>query len=632
MSLVSIIDAYLNNGADKLLEGANFAVEENERICLVGRNGTGKSTLLSLIQGKRELDSGRIIIQTGLKVATLCQDPPEYENGTAYTMAASGVPLVGEALAKFSQTDDPHEQIELSAFIEKRDGWVKDALVKKILNKIGLEPSMKLSGLSGGNRRKVALAAALVQEPQLLLLDEPTNHLDIESIAWFEEELRSFKGTIIFVTHDRYFANNCATRIVELDRGKLYSYPGSFNKYIELRDERLRKEELANAEFDKILAQEEAWIRRGVKARLARNEGRVKDLKERREIRANRRDRMGNVIMEANSAQRSGNLVFEVKDLKLSFGEHTVVNNFSATVMRGDRIGITGPNGAGKTTLIKALLGDIKPSFGKVRVGVNVEVQYFDQYHQALDFEKSVADNVADGHTEVCINGKNKHVISYLANFLFSGRRARSPVKVLSGGEKNRLLLARLFAKSSNVLVMDEPTNDLDLETLDLLEDLIASYEGTVIVISHDRDFIDKIATETWVFDGQGNIESIIGGWSDVLDYYKRIGKDESNKAVANKETKENNSKSVQRSDSKAPKTETKTKLSFTQKHELEELPSKVEALEEELSALDEKLNSPDLYTDDGTKAREVSEERSKVQAQLDKLYERWEELESLNA
>lgn len=632
MSLVSIIDAYLNNGADKLLEGANFAVEENERICLVGRNGTGKSTLLSLIQGKRELDSGRIIIQTGLKVATLCQDPPEYENGTAYTMAASGVPLVGEALAKFSQTDDPHEQIELSAFIEKRDGWVKDALVKKILNKIGLEPSMKLSGLSGGNRRKVALAAALVQEPQLLLLDEPTNHLDIESIAWFEEELRSFKGTIIFVTHDRYFANNCATRIVELDRGKLYSYPGSFNKYIELRDERLRKEELANAEFDKILAQEEAWIRRGVKARLARNEGRVKDLKERREIRANRRDRMGNVIMEANSAQRSGNLVFEVKDLKLSFGEHTVVNNFSATVMRGDRIGITGPNGAGKTTLIKALLGDIKPSFGKVRVGVNVEVQYFDQYHQALDFEKSVADNVADGHTEVCINGKNKHVISYLANFLFSGRRARSPVKVLSGGEKNRLLLARLFAKSSNVLVMDEPTNDLDLETLDLLEDLIASYEGTVIVISHDRDFIDKIATETWVFDGQGNIESIIGGWSDVLDYYKRIGKDENNKAVANKETKENNSKSVQRSDSKAPKTETKTKLSFTQKHELEELPSKVEALEEELSALDEKLNSPDLYTDDGTKAREVSEERSKVQAQLDKLYERWEELESLNA
>lgn len=632
MSLVSIIDAYLNNGADKLLEGANFAVEENERICLVGRNGTGKSTLLSLIQGKRELDSGRIIIQTGLKVATLCQDPPEYENGTAYTMAASGVPLVGEALAKFSQTDDPHEQIELSAFIEKHDGWVKDALVKKILNKIGLEPSMKLSGLSGGNRRKVALAAALVQEPQLLLLDEPTNHLDIESIAWFEEELRSFKGTIIFVTHDRYFANNCATRIVELDRGKLYSYPGSFNKYIELRDERLRKEELANAEFDKILAQEEAWIRRGVKARLARNEGRVKDLKERREIRANRRDRMGNVIMEANSAQRSGNLVFEVKDLKLSFGEHTVVNNFSATVMRGDRIGITEPNGAGKTTLIKALLGDIKPSFGKVRVGVNVEVQYFDQYHQALDFEKSVADNVADGHTEVCINGKNKHVISYLANFLFSGRRARSPVKVLSGGEKNRLLLARLFAKSSNVLVMDEPTNDLDLETLDLLEDLIASYEGTVIVISHDRDFIDKIATETWVFDGQGNIESIIGGWSDVLDYYKRIGKDESNKAVANKETKENNSKSVQRSDSKAPKTETKTKLSFTQKHELEELPSKVEALEEELSALDEKLNSPDLYTDDGTKAREVSEERSKVQAQLDKLYERWEELESLNA
>ena len=632
MSLVSIIDAYLNNGADKLLEGANLSIEENERICLVGRNGTGKSTLLSLIQGKRELDSGRIIIQSGLKIATLCQDPPSYEHGTAYSLAASGVPVVGEALSKFSLSEDPHEQLELSAFIESHDGWVKDAVVRKILNRIGLAPELELKSLSGGNRRKVALAAALASEPQLLLLDEPTNHLDIESIAWFEQELKNFNGTLVFVTHDRFFANNCATRIVELDRGKLYSYPGSFNRYIELRDERLRKEELANAEFDKILAQEEAWIRRGVKARLARNEGRVKDLEERRKIRANRRDRMGNVIMEANSAQRSGNLVFEIKELNISFGEKSVIKDFSATVMRGDRIGITGPNAAGKTTLIKTLLGQIKPTSGKVRTGVNVEIQYFDQYHEGLDLEKSVADNVADGHTEVCINGKNKHVISYLANFLFSGRRARSPVKVLSGGEKNRLLLARLFAKSSNVLIMDEPTNDLDLETLDLLEDLVSTYNGTVIIISHDRAFIDKVATETWVFDGKGHIESVIGGWSDVLAYYERISKN------VECQTKDNSQKDIKNSEQpsrtgteKTDNSKKKKGLTFTQKHELKELPDKVEKLEADIALLDEQLSDPTLFADGPEKSIEVTNKRNKAQEELDKLYARWEELELIN-
>lgn len=622
MALVSIIDAYLNNGADKVFEGATFAVEEGERICLVGRNGTGKSTLLSVIEGKRELDSGRIIVQSGLKIASLCQDPPAYENGCAYTLAASSYPVVGKALAEFYTCTDPKRLTELSMYLEKHDGFVVDATVKKVLNRIGLDPDTPLKSLSGGNRRKAALAAALVCQPQLLLLDEPTNHLDIESISWFEDEIKNFKGTIIFVTHDRIFADHLASRIVELDRGKLYSYPGSFNRYIELRDERLRKEELANIEFDRNLAQEEAWIRRGVKARLARNEGRVRDLIKLREIRANRRDRMGNVIMEANVSERSGNLVYEIKDITLGFNDKNVVENFSATVMRKDRIGITGPNGAGKTTLIKALLEEIKPKLGKLRVGVNVTVQYFDQYHEALDLEKSVADNVADGHTEVCINGKNKHVISYLANFLFTGRRARSPVKVLSGGEKNRLLLARLFAKSSNVLIMDEPTNDLDLETLDLLEDLISSYEGTVIVISHDRAFLDKIATETWVFDGEGHIESVVGGWSDVLAYYQRIKKDDSDKKVLN----------VQKKDNVKKEKSSKLGLSFTQKHELEQLPSKVEKLEEQIGALDEELNSPDTYSDGGEKARELNEKRSSLQKELDELYSRWEELELLNA
>ncbi|WP_202109040.1 ATP-binding cassette domain-containing protein [Succinivibrio dextrinosolvens] len=627
MSLISIIDAHLTNGADKLLEGAELSVEENERICLVGRNGTGKSTLLSLIEGTRELDSGRIIIQNGLKIAALHQDPPKYTSGTVYSLAATGVPVVGEALAKFFSCTDPHEQMELSSFIDKHDGWAKDAVIKKVLNRIGLEPNTPLADLSGGNRRKAALAVALASEPKLLLLDEPTNHLDIESIIWFEEELKKFDGTIIFVTHDRSFADNCATRIVELDRGLIYSYPGSFSKYIELRDERLRKEELANIEFDKVLAEEEAWIRRGVKARLARNEGRVRDLKHLREVRANRRDRLGNVIMEANEASRSGNLIYEIKDISLSFDGRDIIKNFSATVMRGDRIGITGPNGAGKTTLIKTLLGQVKPTLGKIKTGVNLEIQYFDQYHEALDLDKSVADNVADGHTEVTINGKSKHVISYLANFLFTGRRARSPVRVLSGGEKNRLLLAKLFAKKSNLLIMDEPTNDLDLETLELLEDLIANYEGTVIVISHDRQFIDKVATETWVFDGNGEIESVIGGWSDVLAYYERVQKDREEKELLDKQDNEGR---VVRVDV-AVREKKSSGLSFTQKHELEKIPAKVEALEEKISGLDEKLNDPSIYADGGASAKEISDERTKLVEELDALYARWEELEMLS-
>lgn len=628
MSLVSIIDAYLNNGADRLLEGADFAIEEGERICLVGRNGTGKSTLLKIIAGTRDLDSGRVIVQSGLKIATLCQDPPAFESGTVYSLASSGIPVVGDALSKFSMCTNVHEQMELSSFIEKHDGWQKDAIVKKILNKIGLDGNLELKSLSGGNRRKAALAKALVSEPKLLLLDEPTNHLDIESIAWFEEVLKTFDGTIVFVTHDRFFADNCATRIVELDRGKCYSYPGSFNKYLELRDERLRKEELANKEFDKNLAQEEAWIRRGVKARLARNEGRVRDLKQLREQRANRRDRLGNVIMEASNAARSGNLIYQITDLKLSYGDKCIVNNFSATIMRGDRIGITGPNGCGKTTFIKALLGQVKPSFGKIKEGVNLKIQYFDQYHEHLDLEKSVADNVADGHTEVCINGKSKHVISYLANFLFTGRRARSPVKILSGGEKNRLLLARLFAKESNVLIMDEPTNDLDLETLDLLEDLISTYEGTVIVISHDRDFIDKVATETYVFDHNGNIESVVGGWSDVLAYYQRISKDQKESITTSNKVVSNDNKV--KSDKGNSDTKKRNGLSFTQKHELKQLPLKLEELESKLSELDEKLNDPSLYDDDGTKAREVAASREQIATQVDALYNRWQELEAL--
>ena len=618
MSLINIIDAHLNYGADKLLEGANLAIEEHERICLVGRNGTGKSTLLQVIEGKRELDEGRIIVKSGLKIGRLEQDPPQYKSGTAYTMAVSAVPVVGKALAEYVQCEDVKRQLELSEFIEKHDGWKHDAVVRRILNKIGLQAQMPLAELSGGWRRKAALAAVLAAEPELLLLDEPTNHLDIETITWFEEILNSFDGTVVFVSHDRNFADDCATRIVELDRGKLYSYPGSFNKYLELRDERLRMEDLANKEFDRILSEEEAWIRRGVKARLARNEGRVKDLLERRKIRAARRDRQGKAIMQVNEADRSGNIVFELRNIHEEFEGKVLIDNFNAVIMRGDRIGIVGANGTGKTTLVQIMQNLIKPTSGYVRIGMNVEIQYFDQYHEQLYLEKSVADNVADGHTEVTINGKSKHVISYLSNFLFTGRRARSPVSVLSGGEKNRLLLARLFAKPSNVLIMDEPTNDLDLETLDLLEDLVSSYPGTVIVISHDRRFIDKVATETWVFDGKGGIETVVGGWSDVLAYYERTGK-----SLFAEEKKPEKAKKTEDKAQKA-----KSGLSFTESHELQQLPQQVEELEAKIAELDEALHDSSIYENGAEKAIELNNEREKLSASLDKLYARWEELE----
>lgn len=626
MSLITIMEASLQYGADQLLDKADLAIEEKARICLVGRNGAGKSTLLRVIAGERELDSGRMIQRNGLRISMLPQDPPQYQSGTAYTLAASGLPVVGEALARFSECEDPAEQARLADFIEQHDGWQKDAVVRKVLSTLALEPETCLKELSGGWRRKAALAAALVSEPDVLLLDEPTNHLDIETITWFESWIAAFPGTIIFITHDRAFADDCATSIVELDRGKLYTYPGSFSKYLELRQERFRMEDLANKEFDRVLAEEEAWIRRGVKARLARNEGRVRDLEEMRRQRAARRDRQGRVIMQVNEADRTGNIVFELRDVEVSFGGRELIAPFNATVMRRDRIGIVGPNGAGKTTLIRAIMGELKPTHGYVRTGMGVELQYFDQYHEQLKPQLSVADNVADGHGEVVINGKTKHVISYLSNFLFTGRRARSPVSVLSGGEKNRLLLARLFAKPSNVLIMDEPTNDLDLETLDLLEDLISSYPGTVIVISHDRRFIDKVATETWVFDGQGHIEDVVGGWSDVLAYYARVKQ----QRIEDGRPAVSAARASSAPEPKAQRSAPKSGLSFTQVHELEELPSKVEMLEDELSELDGALASPDLYADGGEKAIKLTSEREEKQAKLDALYARWEELEAL--
>lgn len=637
MALLTLMKGSLAYGDDALLSEADFALEEGERVCLVGRNGTGKSTLLRLLAGEIELDQGRLIVRDGLRVQRLAQDPPQDSSGTVYGMVARGIEVVGEALARFKESTDPEEQEKLASFIEHHDGWRKEALIYKILNKIDLDPELPLAMLSGGWRRKVALAAALANEPQVLLLDEPTNHLDIGTIAWLEEYIKGFKGTCIFITHDRAFADNLASRIVELDRGKLYSYPGAFDDYLRLRDERLRLEELERQNFDRVLAEEEAWIRRGVKARLARNEGRVRNLEAMRAERAARRDRQGRAIMQISEADRSGNIVFEAQNITVTYEGQDIIKDFAPTVMRGDRIGIVGPNGAGKTTLIKVLMDLIKPTHGYVRIGTNVQIQYFDQYHEQLFLDKSVADNVAEGKSDVTINGKTVHVLSYLKNFLFTARRARSPVKVLSGGEKNRLMLARIFARPCNVLIMDEPTNDLDLETLDLLEELLQNFLGTVLVISHDRRFIDHFATETWVFEGHGHIEAVVGGWKDVEDFYRRTGRN-ATEVVSNtqdkekaessaKEAKGSTDSGAQKSDASAAASNGKKKLSFTEAHELELLPEKVEQQESALAQVDAMIADPSLYTKGAEEIKKIQQQRAAEQAKLDALYARWEEL-----
>ncbi|MEH6393759.1 ATP-binding cassette ATPase Uup [Pseudoalteromonas sp.] len=636
MDLIRISKAQLAYGTHPLLDNADAVIETGERVCVVGRNGAGKSTLLKVLDGQVILDDGEINQLGSIKISRLEQDPPKGASGSVFDYVAQGMPEIANLLIDFHHvstqlqtecTDQLLNKLErLSNQLEAADGWRFDSRIQLVLTQLELTPEAKLESLSGGWLRKVALARALVSEPDLLLLDEPTNHLDMESVMWLEQFLKEFKGGIVFISHDRAFIRAVATRILDLDRGKLISYPGDYATYLEQKAHDLKVEETQNALFDKRLAEEEAWIRQGVKARRTRNEGRVRELKQLRNERKQRVDQVGKTDFNIETADRSGKLVFEAKHLNHAFNKDKVIaQDFSTIVMRGDRIGLVGPNGIGKTTLLKLLFGDIAADAGVVKQGVNLEFAYFDQYRQKLDEEATVQDNVAEGKQEVMMNGRSRHVLGYLQDFLFPPARARTPVKALSGGEKNRLLLAKLFLKPSNILVLDEPTNDLDIETLELLEDIINQYQGTVLIVSHDREFIDNTCTSVWAFEGNGVITDIVGGYSDYEAYVNYLAQ-EQKKQLSTPAKKE-----ITVAPTPVAKTENKAnKLSYKLKLELEQLPSKLEQLEQALEAQQVVVNDADFFKQDASVTSKELNHLAQLESDLEAALERWEELEDL--
>ena len=634
MDLIRISKAQLAFGTHALLNNADAVIESGERVCIVGRNGAGKSTLLKVLDGQVILDDGEINQLGGLKISRLEQDPPKGANGTVFDYVAQGMPDIANLLIDYHHvstelqtqcTDKLLNKLErLSNQLEAADGWRFDSRIQLVLTKLELTADAKLESLSGGWLRKVALARALVSEPDLLLLDEPTNHLDMTSVMWLEQFLKEFKGGIVFISHDRAFIRAVATRILDLDRGKLISYPGDYATYLEQKAHDLKVEESQNALFDKRLAEEEAWIRQGVKARRTRNEGRVRELKQLRNERKQRVDQIGKTDFNIETAERSGKLVFEAKHLSHAFKDKVIVKDFSTLVMRGDRIGLVGPNGVGKTTLLKLMFGDLAPDSGQTKQGVNLEFAYFDQYREKLDEEATVQDNVAEGKQEVMMGGRSRHVLGYLQDFLFPPARARTPVKALSGGEKNRLLLAKLFLKPSNILVLDEPTNDLDIETLELLEDIINQYQGTVIIVSHDREFIDNTCSSVWAFGGNGKVTDIVGGYSDYEAYVSYLAEQE--KKVVQPPVKKVEVAPVNVAKSAAKS----NKLSYKLKLELEQLPNKMEQLEADVEAQQAIVSDPDFFKQDSDITTKELNHLAQLESDLEAAFERWEELEEL--
>jgi len=633
MSLVSLRNIALSFGGPTLLDGVNLEIEKAERICLVGRNGTGKSTLFKILMGELQADDGSIQIGQGIRVSRLAQEVPEATEGTIYSVVAQGLDKVGQLLVRFHELSHQlAEDMSLMPEFEKvqheleaLNGWQLGQRIDQVLSRLDLEADVEFASLSGGWKRRVLLAQTLVAEPDVLLLDEPTNHLDIEMIAWLEDFLLNFHGTLVFITHDRMFLRRLATRIIELDRGKLTSWPGNYEKYLEHKQAALDAEASEAALFDKKLVEEEKWIRQGIKARRTRNEGRVRALEKMRNERAQRRELAGKAKLQMQDSSASGKIVVEADNVTWSWANEqgekkTLLKNFSTTIMRGDKIGIVGPNGCGKTTLIRLLLGDLTPEQGTVKQGTKLDISYFDQLRGQLDPEKNVQDNVADGNDFVTINGEPRHVISYLGDFLFSPQRARTPVKALSGGERNRLLLAKLFTKPANMLVMDEPTNDLDVETLELLESILVEYDGTVILVSHDRAFINEVVTSTLVFETGEQVNEYVGGYDDWLRQ-RRISsslKVESNKA-----------KSAEKKPAAATNQPKQArKLSYKEQSELAKLPAKIEAWETEQETLHQQMASTEFYQQDSDTITNVQQRLAEIESDLAKGYARWEALE----
>lgn len=637
MTLLKLTNVSLAYGNNPLLDGVSWQIARGERVCIIGRNGTGKSSMLSLVKGSQLPDDGEIWRAPGLKIGELPQELPLADARTVFDVVAEGLAGVGQLLADYHHLSqniqneaDLDKLMHVQQELEAKDGWRLQQLVDSTLSRLQLPADKTLAELSGGWRRRVLLAQALVSEPDLLLLDEPTNHLDIGAIAWLEEALMGFNGAVLFITHDRAFLQNLATRILELDRGHMIDWNGDYASFLVHKEQQMAAEETANALFDKKLAQEEVWIRQGIKARRTRNEGRVRALKALRAERSERREHQGKANIQIDAAEKSGKQVIVVEHASFAHpGGEPLIRDFSMVLQRGDRIGLLGANGTGKTTLLKLLLGDLQPTSGKVEAGTRLEVAYFDQLRHQLELEKTVIDNVAEGRDFITIDGQSRHVLSYLGDFLFSPQRARTPVKALSGGERARLLLAKLFSKPANLLVLDEPTNDLDVETLELLEEVLLAFQGTVLMVSHDRAFLDNVVTSTLVFEGNGVVREYVGGYQDWL----RQGGSPRLLGVAEaKETKEEKAETAQAKPATAAAAAepapTKKKLSYKVQRELEALPAKIDAVEKNIAAVQAEIAEPAFYQQTPERTGETIARLDALQAELDELLERWAELE----
>ena len=627
MPLITLNHLDYSVGGPLLLDGVQLAIEPAERIALIGRNGAGKSTLLKLIAGELKPDDGDVRVQSGVRIARLEQEVPPGADGAVFDVVAEGLGEVGADLALFHRLShaehlDADAMAEVQARIEAARGWDADRRVTDTLKRLELDGEVPFASLSGGMKRRVLLARALVSAPDLLLLDEPTNHLDIAAIDWLEQFLKGWGGSLVFITHDRRFLRSLATRIVEIDRGKVTSWPGDFDNYLRRREERLHAESVQNAQFDTFLAEEEVWIRQGIKARRTRNEGRVRRLEALRREHAQRRDVQGKVKLELAEASASGKKVVETRAVTFSFEGKPIVSDFSSTIMRGDRIGLIGPNGSGKSTLLKLLLGELLPQRGEVLRGTQLSIAYFDQYRATLREDWNALDNVSEGREFIEINGKRKHVLGYLQDFLFTPERARAPITRLSGGERNRLLLAKLFAQPANLLVMDEPTNDLDVETLELLEEILGDYPGTLILVSHDREFLDNVVTSTLVMEGEGRVGEYVGGYADWLRQRPQA-------FAAQPDTAPAPASPSATTTTPAPPSKRAAKLSYKDARELEMLPGRIEALEARIDAQTNAMNAPGFFQQDPVTIVAHQQAIADAQVELAACYARWEALES---